>query len=48
MTARLHDRTLNLGESLHEFVETAIVGQEAVKLFFDVGNLRVHVARQSA
>ena len=44
----LHDRTLNLGESLHEFVETAIVGQETVELFFDVGNLRVHVARQSA
>ena len=39
---------LNLGESLREFVEAAIVGHEAVELFFDVGNLRIHVARQSA
>lgn len=36
---------LNLGESLREFVEAAIVGHEAVELFFDVGNLRIHVAR---
>ena len=39
---------LNLGESLREFVEAAIVGHEAVEFFFDVGNLRIHVARQSA
>lgn len=48
MTAMTAMTALNLGESLREFVEAAIVGHEAVELFFDVGNLRIHVARQSA